>query len=304
MKSFIKFIVIFGGILLLSAFLAPILYEFLPKLFQLFGWDKVYKFERIFNRLVMIGSLAGVIFFVRIKKETLIKYGLNWNNNNLGLLSKSFGFGFLILVLLVLFEIVTGNAIWVSREISAWKWIERLGVSLFACFLIGVIEEFFFRGFIFQTFKNKFRWSVVISVIVTSVFYSLIHFVSAKKPFIGADPVFFDSLRLIAAPFKSFANFPEFWPAAVGLFIFGLILNDLVIRTGSLYPAIGLHAGCVFFIKIDGLFIHFFDYDPFIWGSKKMYDGMIGWVFLLMLWLVARKFFLSKKDKIIEDNIG
>ena len=62
MKKFLKFIGVFGGILLLSAFLAPILYDF----FQTFH---PYKFERIFNRLVMIGTLVAAVFFCPYQKR-------------------------------------------------------------------------------------------------------------------------------------------------------------------------------------------------------------------------------------------
>ena len=57
-----------------------------------------------------------------------------------------------------------------------------------------------------------------------------------------------------------------------------------MLRAGSLYPAMGVHAGCVFFLKLDGKFVEFLHNDsvPF-WGSTQIYDGMLGWVFLVLL---------------------
>ena len=62
MKGFLKFIAIFASILIIAALLSPILYDFLP-----------FKFERIFNRIVMIGTLLAIVIFVRVKKENLIQ---------------------------------------------------------------------------------------------------------------------------------------------------------------------------------------------------------------------------------------
>ncbi|HXV27615.1 MAG TPA: CPBP family intramembrane glutamic endopeptidase, partial [bacterium] len=201
--------------------------------------------------------------------------------------------------LLTAVKIGFGDAFWRPEPVTLLNLFFKLFYIMGAALLIGLIEEFFFRGIVFQTFIRRFSWSVPGSVIATSIFYSLIHFISHKKPFVGPEPTWIDSLRLVAAPFKSLVNWPEFWPAAVGLFIFGIILNGLVIWTKSLYPAMGLHAGCVFFIKADGLFVDFSDVsNKIIFASNKMYDGMLGWVFLAamgyLLWRIFQKRAVSK----------
>ena len=90
MKGFLKFILVFAAILLLSAFLAPLFYDF----FQMFH---TYKFERIFQRIVMILSLVAVVLFVRVKKEALISYGALWKPESLGLFGKGFVTGLVVL---------------------------------------------------------------------------------------------------------------------------------------------------------------------------------------------------------------
>lgn len=277
MKSWIKGIFVFGGILLLSAFLAPILFKFVP-----------YKFERIFNRLVMIFSLIAVARFVRIRKETLVAYGLQWNAEERKKFTQAFFAGGMILLGLSLAQHHFGAAVISFAGKANVSWIGMSFVFFSAAILIGFIEEFFFRGFLFQTFLKKWRWGMGGSILATSVLYSLIHFVSKEKIWIDSTPTFFDSLRLIEAPLLSFMQFQTFWPAAVGLFIFGLILNDLVIRHGSLYPAIGLHAGCVFYIKCNGLVVDSSGSQTLLFGSDKLYDGILGWIFLGLLWGILR----------------
>ena len=279
MKSFLKVIAIVAAIVLLSAILAPIIFPFLP-----------YKFERVFNRLVMIGSLIAVVCFVRIRRETLERLGLIWHGKqSLYFLIEAFVAGVVTLGVLSAVKIYLGQGVWAPQVFSALsitlKVLELIATGL----LIGVVEEFFFRGFVFTSFRNNLGWGVVASVIVTNVFYSLLHFVSFEKPFIGPEPTFFDSLKLVAMPFAAILKLPSFWPAALGLFLFGVVLNLLLINSKSLYPSIGLHAGCVFFIKLDGLFTNFSNDSVLLLSSSKMYDGVLGWIFLLgMGGLLAR----------------
>ena len=284
MKSFLKFLFVFGAILLLSAFLAPLLFRFLP-----------FKFERIFNRLIMIFSIAAAFFFVRIGRETFIHYGMDWRSGSFKLFGKGFGLGALTLALLVSAEVFAGAAAWSPKPFHAGLYTGVLAKALLTGFVVGVIEEFFFRGFIYSWIKNRWRWPWILSVGMTSVFYSLIHFVSRNRPFIGPHPEFMDSLKLTTAPFMAFQMWPELWPHALGLFLFGIVLNLTSLRAGSLYPSIGLHAGCVFFVKSDALFVEFLEKQSIVWPGSAMVDGLAGWIFLLFLGIAAG--FLFKNNK-------
>ncbi len=127
-------------------------------------------------------------------------------------------------------------------------------------------------------------------MVLTSLFYSSVHFIALRRPAIGADPGFMDSLKLIAAPVQSFADWHGVWPAAIGLFLFGMVLNYTVVRTRSLYAAIGLHAGCVLYVRMVGYFIGFLEHHKFLLSSKKVYDGVLGWVFLLVIGFLLSRF--------------
>jgi membrane protease YdiL (CAAX protease family) len=134
-------------------------------------------------------------------------------------------------------------------------------------------------------------------MVVTSIFYAAIHFVSLRKPVISADPGFLDSLRMIAAPIQSFADWQAVWPAFIGLFLFGMVLNYGAVSTRSLFPSMGVHAGAVFFVRTIGLFIAFQEKNVFFWSTKKVYDGVLGWIFLLLVgWILGR--LLKKADPV------
>lgn len=291
MKGILKFIFIFSAILLLSALLAPFLFKALPKLSEILsGFTPLapdafqWKFERIYNRLVMIFSLAAIIYAVRAKMLQFPGETIRWNPPaSFRLFKIGFIAGFLTLVCVLIIKYLLGLVQFDVKPLGPAGWAERIFMSLLSGLIIGLIEECFFRGFIFHTLFKRFKFKLAAALIVTNLFYSIIHFVNAKKPFIGPDPTFFDSLKLVQAPFISLLKWQEILPGATGLFIFGVILSLVYLQTRSLYACMGLHAGCVFFLKIDGGFTFHEHYLPLVFGSSQCYDGLLGWVILLLM---------------------
>jgi len=77
------------------------------------------------------------------------------------------------------------------------------------------------------------------------------------------------------------------------------VLNCVAVRSGSLYPSIGLHAGCVLYVKTDVLFLQFHEKERLLYASGKFYDGALGWFFIVVIGLVLT-YLLGKtqpKDK-------
>ncbi len=279
MKKVILFLLSFALVLALAVILSPLIYPHFD-----------FKFHRIFNRIVMVGTLICVAVFVRIRKETFIEYGLAWKSGSLRQILAGFVAPVVVLSIYVAIQTFFGQAEFSFQNVGIGKWTSRIILALFTGVLIGSIEEFFFRGALFQfcfglwaTPNRRPQISLVASLFVTNIFYAIVHFVHAKRPFIDSTPDLRDSLMLLGAPFASLTEFGVFWPGLVGLFIFGLMLNGLYLRTKSLYASIGLHAGAVFFIKTDGLLVNFGSND-LLWGSGKMYDGIIGWFALCALY--------------------
>jgi membrane protease YdiL (CAAX protease family) len=202
----------------------------------------------------------------------------------------------IVLALFTLTQLLIGNASVSIRDLTWQRWVYKLTSCIGGAFLIGILEEFFFRGFIFTSLRDKvLRGSVPFAMVVTSLFYASVHFVSVRKPVLSADPGFMDSLKMIAAPIQSFANWQAVWPAAIGLFLFGMVLNYCAVRTKSLYAPIGVHAGAVLFVRTVGLFISFMEKNAFYLSTKKVYDGIFGWVCLLLVgWILSK--LLKKAD--------
>jgi hypothetical protein len=68
-----------------------------------------------------------------------------------------------------------------------------------------------------------------------------------------------------------------------------MVLNTCRIRSGSLYPSIGLHVGCVLFVRTVGLFVVFFEKNQLLLSTKKVYDGALGWFFLVLIGFILWK---------------
>ena len=275
----LKFFAVVLGVLLSSAVLAPPLSDVLP-----------YPFARIFRRLLMIGSILGILILVRFRKDTFVRYGMAWTPDSARVVRLGFVSGFLGLMVFVLVSFVAGHASVAVRELTALQWVQRIATGLAAGVLIGVVEEFVLRGVVFSYARDSvFRGRVVPAMIAASLLYAALHFLNFRTPLISPDPGIADSARLILAPIRSLAGWQTMWPAAVGLFLFGMVLNACVVQTGSLYPAIGLHAGCVAFLRIARLFVGFGSTSPVLWGTKNVYDGAIGWAFLVLIGVVLTR---------------
>lgn len=231
--------------------------------------------------------LAMVIYFCRMDKSNLksffTAYGLQWQGRKslVGII-QGFMCALSILVLLMVIEVFMGARI-VHLNIHDTFFIKLL-TYVGAAFIIGFIEEFFFRGMIFNKMKLA---SLPAAFIVTNIFYALVHFFKAHDVVIGASPTIIDSFRVIGALVQPFFSPVSILPGFIGLFIFGFVLSYAYWRSRSLYHSIGIHAGAVFFLKADGFFLNINDQMPMIiYGDKNVYTGILGWLFLGLMGLV------------------
>lgn len=289
MSKVFKFFVVLLAILVFSVVLTPILHSVLHPYF---------KFEKIFNRLIMIfGVLAALLFILSQRGKTgkffdhaLWKtYGFDFAQPWLKLFSVGvLGGGFTVL-LIVLFEIKFGP----SSDREAFllhKIVEWFFTGVGAGLSVGVIEEFFFRGFIYTQLKKK--TNIWLAVILASAFYSLCHFFDNGQIFIPQNPSMGDAIRLLFGYLEPFTQHAlDILPEFTGLFLFGVLLNLAYIRTGSLFLSIGVHAGAVFFIKFQHAFVEKAPeaYHVF-YGNRPYYDGVFEWGMLVILGILIWKF--------------
>jgi len=276
----LTFAAVLSVIVLISALLAPLLYAVLP-----------FPFPRIFDRLLMIGAIVAFVAFVRMRRETIEPLGMAWAGGSAGLLRRGFATGFVALAIFALVSVATGHARAAVRDLSALQWAWRFALACFTGLVVGLVEEVLFRGFLFTRLrKSFFRGRALPAAMLTSFLFFVVHVQNVRRPPAGPDPGFADGMRQVLAFLQSVAAWPDHWPSVVGLFLFGMVLNLAVIRSGTLWPAIGLHAGCVAFLRLTGLFVRFDPANTWLWSTRRVYDGAAGWAFLLLagFLLIAR----------------
>ena len=155
-------------------------------------------------------------------------------------------------------------------------------------FTVGFLEEIFFRGIIFRGLLED--WKPLPAFITANLFYSALHFVRpAEKYFLsGMDP--WAGFRHLFSTFAPFLEPAEIAPGIIGLLLIGIVLSYAFLRTGTLYLAIGLHAGWVISIKTVRVFG---DYQTenlgWLFGSSdpKFVSGVATWAGILLVGLAV-----------------
>jgi membrane protease YdiL (CAAX protease family) len=148
--------------------------------------------------------------------------------------------------------------------------------------VVAVIEEIFFRGFILQSLLRDLGRGT--AVFWTSFFFAIVHFFKAPdmpetsgfNALIGFQSLFYFFQPLLSPT--------EVIPGFIGLFLVGTVLAYARLWTGSLYIAIGLHAGWVFVIKAEGLFLDRLNVvAPWFFGDGWVVTGIFGWIMALVI---------------------
>jgi len=220
----------FGGYLLISFFIAPLLVKVLfagvkdPSMGAASETITWITFIQLFSIL-----LTAIYFFILINRLSHMKFKYIWKNSTTSAL---YDFGIGMTVWLVSFPVVNFfyeltnifNILIFGKEgpqQTAVIYIKMalaspllFAISLF-CVIIGapIIEETLFRGFLHNFLRN--RVGVKATILLSSIIFSLFHF----------------SFR------QEIGNFP----LLISLFVFALFLGLLYERQKSLWASIGLH---------------------------------------------------------------
>ncbi len=156
--------------------------------------------------------------------------------------------------------------------------------------LIGLIEEIFFRGAMYQAIRRQGRTFSAITY--TSLLYAAVHFIDPVRL---TEPVdWFSGLHILSGSFWQLGDGASL-DSFIALFIVGAFLGLVREHTGNIAYCIGLHAGWVLIIKCTKQFTssNHASELAFLTGT---YDGITGylaaaWLVLLMLcyWVYLTK---------------
>lgn len=296
LKQYKKVLLLFLFILFLSSLIAPIikgsfdsLIPHSPFIKDLLRYKQgSYDFGKVVRRIVLVMAILIIYLYRKpLMINSLATVGIRHTQRWLEHLQMGFFLSTGIFVLYTAFLFVNGTKTLQIDVKSIGDLISHLFKFLLLAFIVSLIEEVFFRGFIFQSFLRDMR--VVPAICASSLFYSLLHFFKVKIP---VDPGFQPFIGFVVT-YKSFANifvkFTHIVPEMTGLFLVGVVLSYACMRTNSLYFSIGLHAGWIFIIKANSLFFEQArTATQWLFGDDNTVSGMLGWILLIATLFLVR----------------
>ena len=273
----IDFFVRFGAAVLITLLLAPVV-----------GWLFPHeKFHRILTRTFQAVFLVALIWPnpPRVWVGKLRELGVR-GPGRLPRFFSGFALAALLFGLLLLVSWALGGRVWRSSPFPKSLASQILKACLIGV-LVSLVEEVLFRGYL----RRK------MSGISSALIYALVHFL---RPLNGSAPASRDF-----DPWLGFTRFGELLQGftvlrnitlgVLSLFLIGMALNKLVERTGTLWAAVGVHAGLIFTVELyrrwfyDNPSVEWSGSNAWIFGGGRMHDGLLGCGMAALLWIIAAK---------------
>jgi membrane protease YdiL (CAAX protease family) len=134
-----------------------------------------------------------------------------------------------------------------SAHLSGGKVVERVMLALVAALIAPLLEETIFRGFIQRELVQSIGWRA--GWLIAAAIFMLAHYLKIPVELDGAPVHPWSGVTALGAAFINFGSDlarPENFGKAVNLFLIGLILGGVFLRSGALWIGAGLHSGWIF----------------------------------------------------------
>lgn len=243
-----------------------------------------FPFPRIFDRVVMIALAAVVVISARrLNLLALLRRGFARPSANLPRVVRGLAVSLGVMVLLFAIAAAMEGFAHVGH---AARMLPKYVLSAIA---IGLIEEGFFRAFLFGGMESDFGRTG--ALIVSSAIYSVAHLVRAPAHFYVAGLDLTAAVRTLGLSFSQLSSPMSALPTLIGLFLLGIVLADAYILTGTVWFSVGLHAGFVIGAKLwPKLLITHTTLPGWLagWGHQPIISGAAAWIASLAVLMLLR----------------
>jgi hypothetical protein len=273
---------------LLAALVSPWIYQALQS-FAADGSVLDAPFFRVTSRIVLV--MVALLLYPAYKLSGIRgkdDCGLPTVKNRRALIGLGLGLGIGSMLIVYLLGVALGVFVWDTNGKSVSYLIRKVLQALAGGLFIGIFEEILFRGFIFGALRKSL--GVVTAVILSSLFFSVVHFMRPVNP---------EILGQWNSGFMLFGNLfaragDAFLQEACTLFCMGLVLAVLCHWMKSIYVAIGLHAGWVWVMMLFRLFTQnqktmIWLYGTSDWVSKAWMGPILSLIVLAAVWFTRKK---------------
>ena len=206
-----------------------------------------------------------------------IRFALTWG----------FAAGVVLIALVAAGQMTFGTAVIRPRaELSPLQVLKWVAISFAIAIIVSTIEEIVFRGLILRLFYTSTRYPWL-ALTLSAAFFAYTHFKIPPSEWTKVGSVHWDT-GWLAAYWMLIGISVEFeLNRFIALWLLGMVLGTLMLRTGSLWPGIGLHGGLVFGMLLYHDLLHDFGPIAGFWGSTALIDGWAVVFALALLFFVA-----------------
>lgn len=242
-SALVAWTAVLAGSLLLASFAAPVVFAALGAL----PWAAQWPYSRVFNRTAMV---VAALLLLALRRP------LGWRVLPLLYASRT-GAGAGRQVLAGFAAACAGTALVVTAACALGLlgpapggysfFAGRTATTLVGALVVAWIEETFFRGLMFPSLAATL--GTFGSMIASSAVYALVHLLVSDPTLVRGGFSFGAGLGYLVHAVGRQIEPASLLPLC-GIFLCGLVLAVVVRRSGTLYLAIGLHAGWAFAYQI------------------------------------------------------
>lgn len=250
-----KIFLYLAAVVLAGALAAPQAWELIHRLSpELFGGflAKIQgmPFHRYLSRSIQVSALVLLLPLLRsLRIRSLRAFSLVPNPRPFRDLVVGMAAGLLCMALMIpcflRFGACTLSSEWKATLVHALPGVAATAVA------VALLEEFLFRGVLLGLLRQVVVPSV--AVFLAAIPFSILHFFNLPRAGVGGGAGvggesvnWFSGLSSLAQVVSSLPPWPLLLWGATTLFLAGLLLGWLTVRTGSLLAAIGLHGVWIF----------------------------------------------------------
>jgi membrane protease YdiL (CAAX protease family) len=199
-------------------------------------------FHRAMDRALLISAVAALgLFWSRIPLAKLWP----WNGDAWKQLLLGYFIAAVSIQAMMGFNLALSG--FASAHLSESKAWGRVLLAVVAALLAPPLEETVFRGFIQRELVRGLGWRA--GWVLAAVIFMMAHFLKIPVELDHQPVHLWSGATALGAAFSQFGHDllrPENIRKAVNLFLIGLILGGIFLRSGSLWMNAGLHSGWIF----------------------------------------------------------
>lgn len=282
-QGLVWFLAVYLGTFLLAGLLAAPAYWLVEGLAGYSGSDSVWAylaskpFDRYVDRLRLLATAGAVLWLIRYC-GLWGRFGFDWSQRGQRQFVWALLAGIAMLLCMLPLQLLWLDVTFAFPAEARGLLAQVLG-AVAGALLLSWLEESIFRGMLLRIFYTAFP--PLLAVLLSAFVFAIVHFKSVPWDR-EADVTVLAGLGIAAQGVVSFVYTFDFFHFT-NLFLAGILLNLVFLRTGNLSACLGLHAGWVIVRNLWGDWAEVEASALTFWlGSRGVVDGVVP-IFLLLV---------------------